>query len=109
MGSGLATNLIAKGFEVARFDLSETRAAALRDMCGTSTGRVAEVADRSDAVPAVVMNVDRAKSAIPGDAGSGTGTMHTNLMISMDLPEELEVPMQMASTEMQISHAGQSK
>lgn len=41
--------------------------------------------------------------------GSGIGTMHKDLTISLDLAEELEVPMQMASAAMQIFHAGKSK
>lgn len=43
------------------------------------------------------------------NTGSGIGTMHKDLTISMDLAEELQVPMQMASTAMQIFHAGKSK
>ena len=43
------------------------------------------------------------------NTGSGIGTMHKDLTISMGLAEELGVPMQMASTAMQIFHAGKSK
>lgn len=43
------------------------------------------------------------------NTGSGIGTMHKDLTISLSLAEELEVPMQMASTSMQIFHAGKSK
>jgi len=43
------------------------------------------------------------------NTGSGIGTMHKDLTVSLDLAEELEVPMQMASTAMQIFHAGKSK
>ncbi len=43
------------------------------------------------------------------NTGSAITTMHKDLTISMDLAEELEVPMQMASTAMQIFHAGKSK
>lgn len=43
------------------------------------------------------------------NTGSGIGTMHKDLTISLDLAESLEVPMQMASTAMQIFHAGKSK
>ncbi len=43
------------------------------------------------------------------NTGSGIGTMHKDLTISMGLAEELEVPMQMASTAMQIFHAGKAK
>ena len=41
--------------------------------------------------------------------GSAIGTMHKDLTISLNLAEELEVPMQMASTAMQIFHSGKSK
>ncbi len=43
------------------------------------------------------------------NTGSGIGTMHKDLTISLDLAEELEVPMLTASTAMQIFHAGKSK
>ena len=43
------------------------------------------------------------------NTGSGIGTMHKDLTISLDLAEELEVPLQMASTAMQIFHAGKAK
>ena len=41
--------------------------------------------------------------------GSHINTMHKDLTISLDLAEELEVPMQMAATAMQIFHAGKSR
>jgi len=43
------------------------------------------------------------------NTGSGIATMHKDLTISLDLSKELEVPMLMASTAMQIFHAGKSK
>ena len=43
------------------------------------------------------------------NSGSGIGTMHKDLTISLDLAEELEVPMYMAATAMQIFHAGKSR
>ena len=43
------------------------------------------------------------------NTGSGIGTMHKDLTISLDLAEELEVPMHTASAAMQIFHAGKSK
>jgi putative dehydrogenase len=42
------------------------------------------------------------------NTGSVIGTMHKDLTISLDLAQELEVPMSMASTAMQIFHAGKS-
>ncbi len=41
--------------------------------------------------------------------GSGIGTMHKDLTISLNMAEELGVPMYMASTAMQIFHAGKTK
>lgn len=74
MGSGLAKNLIANGFEVTGFDLSEARMAAFRDMGGLPAASVAEIGANSDAVFVMVMNGDQAKSVILGDAGL-TGNM----------------------------------
>lgn len=42
------------------------------------------------------------------NTGSVIGTMHKDLTISLDLAQELEVPMLMASSAMQIFHAGKS-
>lgn len=74
MGSGLAKNLIANGFEVTGIDLSETRMAAFRDMGGPPAASVADVGANSDAVFVMVVNGDQAKSVILGDAGL-TGKM----------------------------------
>ena len=43
------------------------------------------------------------------NTGSGIGTMHKDLTISLDLAEELLVPLYTASAAMQIFHAGKSK
>ena len=41
--------------------------------------------------------------------GSGIGTMHKDLTISLDMAEELGVPLFTAATAMQIFHQGKSK
>ena len=41
--------------------------------------------------------------------GSGIGTMHKDLTVSLNMAEELGVPLLMASTAMQIFHQGRSK
>jgi len=41
--------------------------------------------------------------------GSGIGTMHKDLTISLNMAEELGVPLFMASTAMQIFHQGKTK
>lgn len=43
------------------------------------------------------------------NTGSGIGTMHKDLTISMDLATELEVPLHTAAAAMQIFHAGKSR
>ena len=43
------------------------------------------------------------------DSGSHINTMHKDLTISLNLAEELGVPMQTASSAMQVFHAGKSK
>ena len=70
MGSGLAKNLIAGGFEGTGLDLSEARMAAFREMGGTPAADVAEVGTSSDAVYVMVMNGDQAKIRHPGRRGA---------------------------------------
>jgi len=43
------------------------------------------------------------------NTGSGIRTMHKDLTVSLDLAQELEVPLHMASTAMQIFHAGKTR
>ena len=69
MGSGLAKNLIANGFETSGFDLSETRMADFSAMGGDTCAGPAEVGSHADAVFVMVMNGDQAKSVIFGESG----------------------------------------
>lgn len=69
MGSGLAKNLIANGFQVTGLDLSEARMTAFRDMGGTPASSVGEVGANADAVYVMVMNGDQAKAVILGPEG----------------------------------------
>ena len=69
MGSGLAKNLIANGFQVTRLDLDAGRMAAFEAMGGHPAGSAAEVGAASDAVFVMVMNGDQAKSVILGPEG----------------------------------------
>jgi len=69
MGSGLAKNLIANGFEVAGYDLLENRMNALGQMGGYLASAPAEVGERADAVFIMVMNGDEAKSVIFDEDG----------------------------------------
>ena len=66
MGSGLAKNLIARGFAVKGFDLSRPRMAAFEDMGGKAARSAAQLADGARAVFVMVMNGDQAKSVILG-------------------------------------------
>ena len=69
MGSGLAKNLIANGFETTGLDLSEERMSGFVELGGKPAASVAEVGAHADAVYVMVMNGDQAKSVILGDGG----------------------------------------
>lgn len=56
MGSGLAKNLIAGGFEVSGYDLLPDRMRAFEDMGGLPASDAAEVGAGADAVFVMVMN-----------------------------------------------------
>jgi 3-hydroxyisobutyrate dehydrogenase-like beta-hydroxyacid dehydrogenase len=66
MGSGLAKNLLAAGFEVRGLDLSENRMAAFVAMGGIPAASATEIGEHSDAVFVMVMNGDQAKDVILG-------------------------------------------
>ncbi len=72
MGSGLAKNLIAAGFETAGFDLSEDRMKAFTDMGGIAANSPAQVGEGAEAVFVMVMNGDQAKSVILVDGLAST-------------------------------------
>ena len=67
MGSGLAKNLIAAGFNVAGLDLSAERMKDFTEMGGTACASAAEVGQGAKAVFVMVMNGDQAKEVILGD------------------------------------------
>jgi putative dehydrogenase len=69
MGSGLAKNLIANGFQTTGLDLDEARMNAFSEMGGNQASTVADVGQNSDAVYVMVMNGGQAKSIILGDDG----------------------------------------
>jgi len=69
MGSGLAKNLIANGFETTGFDIDETRMTAFGELGGRKAESAAEVARNADAVFVMVMTGDEAKEVILGDNG----------------------------------------
>jgi len=67
MGSGLAKNLLGKGFEVHGFDLSKQRLEAFEGMGGKAATSPADLGGRVDAAFVMVMNGDQAKAVILGD------------------------------------------
>ncbi|MGF1475280.1 MAG: NAD(P)-dependent oxidoreductase [Geminicoccaceae bacterium] len=69
MGSGLAKNLIANGFETWGFDVSEARMAAFGEIGGRRTENPAAVGERANAVYVMVMNGDQANEVIHGQEG----------------------------------------
>jgi len=69
MGSGLAKNLIANGFNVYGMDLKPDRQAAFKALGGTLVNESADMGRRVDAAFVMVMNGDQAKSVILGPDG----------------------------------------
>lgn len=67
MGSGLAKNLAAAGFDTIGYDLKPVRMQALPGLGCRSANSVAEVADNADVVFVMVMTGDEAKSVILGE------------------------------------------
>jgi 3-hydroxyisobutyrate dehydrogenase-like beta-hydroxyacid dehydrogenase len=71
MGSGLAKNLIAKGFETWGFDLDQKRLDALSGMGGKVAADAGEVGRHADVVFVMVMTGAQAKSVLFGDDNNG--------------------------------------
>jgi len=69
MGSGLAKNLLAGGFEVSGIDLKPERMRAFETMGGMPAETVAEVGAFGDAVFVMVMTGEEARDVILGSAG----------------------------------------
>jgi 3-hydroxyisobutyrate dehydrogenase-like beta-hydroxyacid dehydrogenase len=69
MGSGLAKNLIANGFQTSGFDLKEKRLAAFAAMGGRCAESPAEVGKNADAVFVMVLNGQQARSVVFGENG----------------------------------------
>ena len=67
MGSGLAKNLLAAGFDVVGFDLDNERMRAFTDMGGRPAASPKDVGDKTDAAFVMVMSGDQAKAVILGD------------------------------------------
>ena len=74
MGSGLAKNLLAAGFEVTGVDPKPDRRAAFVEMGGTAVETPAEVGAAAEAVFVMVMNGAQAKAVILGDGLASTMT-----------------------------------
>ncbi|MGB0756328.1 MAG: NAD(P)-dependent oxidoreductase [Candidatus Puniceispirillaceae bacterium] len=69
MGSGLAKNLIANGYETAGYDLSAERMAAFSALGGHAKTNPAEVGAHADIVYVMVMNGAQAHDVVMGDDG----------------------------------------
>ncbi|MEM9439970.1 MAG: NAD(P)-dependent oxidoreductase [Pseudomonadota bacterium] len=72
MGSGLAKNLIAHGFQTKGFDLSKDRMADFEAMGGIAAATAADVGSDAELVFVMVMNGDQAKAVILGDGLAST-------------------------------------
>ena len=77
MGSGIAKNLLAKGFEVWGYDLSPARMRAFAEMGGHAAQDLSEVGEAAAAVFIMVMTGTQARDVIFGQAGAGGGLTAT--------------------------------
>lgn len=82
MGSGLARNLIAAGYEVAGHDLSEARMSAFAELGGVPALSAAETGRDCRAVFVMVMNGDQAKSVILGNGLASVMTPGTAVLLT---------------------------
>ncbi|MGD9294983.1 MAG: NAD(P)-dependent oxidoreductase [Roseobacter sp.] len=69
MGSGIAKNLIAHGFEVTGFDIDPSRQKAFVDMGGQGANNAGDVGAAAEAVFVMVMTGTQAKDVILGENG----------------------------------------
>ena len=71
MGSGIAKNLMASGFEVCGLDLDKKRMQAFTEAGGIPAKTLAEVGKDAQAVFVMVMTGAQAEAVILGEAGLG--------------------------------------
>ena len=84
MGSGLAKNLIAAGFETRGFDLSEKRMAGFEALGGIAARDPADAGTGADVVFVMVMNGDQVKSVVFGGGAAGlTSTLKPGAVICL--------------------------
>ena len=69
MGSGLAKNLLAKGYSTIGLDLEKRRMDALAAMGGSPATTLADVGENADAVFVMVMNGRQAHEVVLGPGG----------------------------------------
>ena len=81
MGSGLAKNLIEKGFATTGLDLDPRRMDAFKAMGGTPAATVGDVARNADAVFVMVMNGSQAHDVILGPKGLSEGLAPSSAII----------------------------
>ncbi len=97
MGIGMAKNLLAKGFEVIGYDLSDERMEALANLGGKPTANIPELARKVEAVFVMVLNGHQVKEAVlgeqglihdllPGTAIIVTATIHPSEIMELESP-----------------------
>ncbi len=100
MGSGLARNLIAGGFEVVGFDLSPERMHAFTEMGGGACRSAAEVGRGANAVFVMVMNGVQANEVILGEGLASTMTPGSAVVLTATIHahEVREIAAQLSDT-----------
>jgi 3-hydroxyisobutyrate dehydrogenase-like beta-hydroxyacid dehydrogenase len=91
MGSGMAKNILNKGFSLTGFDLSETRMTELKEAGGTAAANCREVAQNSDTIFVMVLNGNQVKQVVLGEGGLlETAKPSTTIIISATIkPAEI--------------------
>lgn len=83
MGSGMARNLVASGFKVRVFDVSERALAPFRDLDCRIAGSAREAADGAEAVMCILPDVSHVEAALIGSDGACDGLSKGGLVIDM--------------------------
>jgi len=69
MGSGMAKNILKRGFPLTGFDLDKARMAELKAAGGTPAGACRDVAENSDTIFVMVLNGEQVKQVVLGPGG----------------------------------------
>tara|TARA_B100000795_G_scaffold119417_1_gene88830 strand:- start:3418 stop:4323 length:906 start_codon:yes stop_codon:yes gene_type:complete len=93
MGIGLAKNIMASGFALSGFDLSQSRLDVLAGLGGNAAGSISEAADGADAVFVMVLNGKQVQDVVLAEGGLLSSMLPGSVIIisATISPSEIEV------------------